>query len=240
MKKITLISITLFILIVSTIYIFGTADNSDVITRKVNQSGAGDKSVSYENKIKKHKKLNIKHIASPNIDILTIKKQLESAQSASAGIGISEVFKHNTLNDCYLVINGNVYDVTSYIPYHPAGSRIIARYCGNEVTGIFAQIHSNRAWDLLKNYKIGTISAGKIDVMPKLLEILSTSIAEKNPNAIVLKISPKPNAYIAKVIYDGRFYELHINNNGKIFKEEIGNDEIHWDTWDSDADDTAR
>lgn len=70
----------------------------------------------------------------------------------------ASVAKHNTRNDCYLIINNNVYSVSSYISSHPGGTENITDVCGQEVTGIFADIHSNKAWDLLKKYKIGTIS----------------------------------------------------------------------------------
>lgn len=70
---------------------------------------------------------------------------------------LSEVAKHSTPSDCYLVINNKVYNVSSFIGSHPGGARNITNNCGKEVTGIFAQIHSNRAWDLLIKYYIGSI-----------------------------------------------------------------------------------
>jgi len=71
---------------------------------------------------------------------------------------MNEVSSHNSKDDCYLVIRDNVYDVSSFIDSHPGGAEKIIEKCGQEVTGIFAQIHSNRAWDLLVDYKIGTIT----------------------------------------------------------------------------------
>jgi len=68
---------------------------------------------------------------------------------------MAEVSKHNTENDCYLVISNKVYDVSNYIGDHPGGREAITSRCGEEVTGIFASIHSNFAWDLLTNYYIG-------------------------------------------------------------------------------------
>jgi cytochrome b5 len=36
-----------------------------------------------------------------------------------------EIAKHNTLQDCWLIIDGSVYDVTKFLPLHPAGKNII-------------------------------------------------------------------------------------------------------------------
>ncbi len=77
--------------------------------------------------------------------------------SGNGKMTMSDVSSHNKRNDCYLVIKNNVYDVSSYISNHPGGQGKIISNCGQEVTGIFADIHSNFAWDLLKNYKIGQI-----------------------------------------------------------------------------------
>jgi len=70
----------------------------------------------------------------------------------------TEVAAHSNAGDCWLIVNGNVYDVTSYIPSHPGGRRRITDECGREVSSIFASIHSNRAWDLLGGYRIGPLT----------------------------------------------------------------------------------
>jgi cytochrome b involved in lipid metabolism len=75
----------------------------------------------------------------------------------SGAMTMANVAKHNKKNDCYLAIQNKVYDVSSYISSHPGGKGKIISVCGQEVTGVFASIHSNFAWDLLKNYQIGQI-----------------------------------------------------------------------------------
>ena len=47
---------------------------------------------------------------------------------------ISEVSKHNKPNDCWLIIESKVYDVTSYIPRHPASPNLIAEMCGRDAS----------------------------------------------------------------------------------------------------------
>lgn len=72
-------------------------------------------------------------------------------------LNMTEVATHNTKDSCYLVIQNKVYDVSSFISKHPGGQQKIISNCGKEVSGLFASIHSNAAWDLLKNYQIGEI-----------------------------------------------------------------------------------
>ncbi|MCL5017313.1 MAG: cytochrome b5 domain-containing protein [Patescibacteria group bacterium] len=80
-----------------------------------------------------------------------------TTQTTGPSFTAAEVAKHASASDCYLMINNKVYDVTSYIYQHPGGPSKIISNCGKEVTGIFAAIHSNFAWDILKNYYIGDI-----------------------------------------------------------------------------------
>ena len=40
-------------------------------------------------------------------------------------IKMEEVPKHKSREDCWTVVDGLVYDVTHYIPYHPGGKKIM-------------------------------------------------------------------------------------------------------------------
>jgi len=45
--------------------------------------------------------------------------------------------QHNKSNDAWMAINGKVYDVTAYIPYHPGGERELMRVAGRDGTKLF-------------------------------------------------------------------------------------------------------
>lgn len=49
--------------------------------------------------------------------------------AAEKSFTIDEVAKHATGNDCWIAINEKVYDVSSYIPKHPAPKSAIVKYC---------------------------------------------------------------------------------------------------------------
>ncbi len=83
----------------------------------------------------------------------------------TSGITMAELATHNTQSDCWLLINGKVYDVTAYIPVHPGGVSQIRNNCGQESTTAFntrggSGSHSNNARNLLNNYYIGDIAGG--------------------------------------------------------------------------------
>ena len=57
----------------------------------------------------------------------------------------AEVAKHNTPADCWVIINGKVYDVTSWVPKHPGGAMIYVR-AGLDCTSLFKAYHQESAW----------------------------------------------------------------------------------------------
>ena len=63
----------------------------------------------------------------PNSDVPSLKS-----------FSLVEVATHNSADDCWTVINANVYDITSYIPRHPGGEEIL-RACGTDGTTLFEQ-----------------------------------------------------------------------------------------------------
>lgn len=72
-------------------------------------------------------------------------------------LNTAEVSKHNIETDCYLIVKNKVYDVSTYISKHPGGRRKIVNTCGEEVSSVFASIHSNFAWNLLNDYYVGNL-----------------------------------------------------------------------------------
>lgn len=52
-----------------------------------------------------------------------------------------EIMKHNTADDCWMVVKGVVYDVSQFHKYHPGGSEIIVKYGGKEATELFDAFH---------------------------------------------------------------------------------------------------
>lgn len=52
-----------------------------------------------------------------------------------------EVRQHRSQDSCWVVLYGNVYDVTSFLPDHPGGSKIILQLAGSDATEEFDPVH---------------------------------------------------------------------------------------------------
>merc|ERR1719401_2841174 len=57
------------------------------------------------------------------------------------GITLAEVAKHNTKTDCWVVVNGEVLDVTKFLSEHPGGELAIITFAGKDATEEFNMIH---------------------------------------------------------------------------------------------------
>jgi len=69
----------------------------------------------------------------------------------TAVYSIEEVAQHNTKDDCWMIINGHVYDITAYFPHHPGGVRSLLKFAGKDGTEN-VQFHSSKMMHLLDNY----------------------------------------------------------------------------------------
>ncbi|KNZ74924.1 Cytochrome b2, mitochondrial [Termitomyces sp. J132] len=52
-----------------------------------------------------------------------------------------EVAKHNSRDSCWIIVHGQVYDVTEFLDDHPGGSKIILKYAGKDATQEYDPIH---------------------------------------------------------------------------------------------------
>jgi cytochrome b involved in lipid metabolism len=79
--------------------------------------------------------------------------------SQNTVLNISEIAKHNLRNDCWLLIDNKIYNVTSYISSHPGGVGNITNYCGREASSAFNGLpHSTSAHSLLAQYYVGDLN----------------------------------------------------------------------------------
>ncbi|KAI9442652.1 Flavocytochrome c [Lactarius indigo] len=64
-----------------------------------------------------------------------------SSPSAGGSYTIDEVAKHNKKDDIWVVVDGQVLDVTKFLPDHPGGEKAILLYAGRDATEEFNMLH---------------------------------------------------------------------------------------------------
>ncbi|KKY23884.1 putative mitochondrial cytochrome b2 [Phaeomoniella chlamydospora] len=62
--------------------------------------------------------------------------------SRNTRISVEEVSKHSTDQDCWLVIDNEIWDLTEFAPQHPGGAAIILKYGGRDATEPYNEIHA--------------------------------------------------------------------------------------------------
>ena len=73
---------------------------------------------------------------------------------------MDDVKKKNTSAACWTVIDGNIYDLTKWIPVHRGGPQAITFLCGKDGTSSFKAQHEGAStpMSVLANYVIGTLT----------------------------------------------------------------------------------
>lgn len=82
--------------------------------------------------------------------------------SSSLTLSTESVATHARPDDCWVIIDGSVYDVTLYLALHPGGNSRISQYCGADASQGFAAkggkgIHSALARAILSRLKVGAL-----------------------------------------------------------------------------------
>ncbi|MEW6611012.1 MAG: cytochrome b5-like heme/steroid binding domain-containing protein [Patescibacteria group bacterium] len=73
----------------------------------------------------------------PNSPQNSFKDSPPSSQNGALILSEDEITKHDTPQDCWMVIEENVYAVTAYKNLHPGGAQAITSYCGTDATQAF-------------------------------------------------------------------------------------------------------
>jgi cytochrome b involved in lipid metabolism len=80
------------------------------------------------------------NIESESLQQQEIEVQSES-ESATTTYTMAEVEANSSKESCYTIIDGKVYNITSYIPQHPGGERDIMKICGRDGSSMFGRQH---------------------------------------------------------------------------------------------------
>ncbi|CAH2033897.1 unnamed protein product [Thlaspi arvense] len=82
---------------------------------------------------------------------------------------MEEAATHNKQDDCWIVIDGKVYDVSSYMNDHPGGDDVLLAVTGKDATDEFEDAgHSKSARELMEKYFIGELDEASVPEIPEL------------------------------------------------------------------------
>lgn len=93
-----------------------------------------------------------------------------------------EVQKHNSADSCWVIVHGEAYDVTEFLPDHPGGSGIILKYAGKDATEEYDPIHPPGTLEenLPKEKCLGKVDPDTIKVEPKE----EKKVAKRDPSEL--------------------------------------------------------
>lgn len=98
--------------------------------------------------------------------------EVEPTSSGARKWSGKEVGKHNSKQDCWVIIHGRAYDVTEFKAEHPGGSKIIEKFAGKDATETYDPIHPPDTLDkyLPKDKHMGEVNMKTVKVEKEELD----------------------------------------------------------------------
>jgi len=80
--------------------------------------------------------------------------------ASTTGYTMTQVRSNNTAKSCWAVIDGNVYNLTTWINSHPGGAGAIVSLCGTDATSAFNSQHGNQGKPAakLESFRLGALT----------------------------------------------------------------------------------
>ena len=92
---------------------------------------------------------------------VTLENSASTVVAPAGGVNLStsEVKSHNSKSDCWSIVNGKVYNLTTYVQSHPGGAGVIASICGKDGTNAFTNQHKTQGKpnSVLSGFLLGSV-----------------------------------------------------------------------------------
>ncbi|CAJ1976020.1 unnamed protein product [Sphenostylis stenocarpa] len=83
--------------------------------------------------------------------------------SSPKTLTFEEVSKHNHKKDCWIIVNGKVYDITPFLDDHPGGDEVLLTSTAKDATIDFEDVgHSDSAIEMMEKYFIGKLDTSTL------------------------------------------------------------------------------
>lgn len=124
-----------------------------------------------------------------------------AAADQAAEYSLKDVASHKSANDAWMVIHGQVYDVTKYIHDHPGGAEVLVEAAGADASEAFDSAgHSEDAFEIMAEYRVGKAKGGSTK-KPAAKVVRIASVPPPAPSgASSAATSPKKIAAAASVV----------------------------------------
>lgn len=135
-------------------------------------------------------------------------------------IPMEEVEKHDKDDDCWFVVNGQVYDGTKFLKEHPGGAESIIMASGADATDDFMAIHSETAKKMLVDYHLGRLKA---NVLPVPRGVATLDRSQPRPTFLNPKIWQKSRLLRKRhITHDTRLFEFQLEHENQCLGLPIG------------------
>ncbi|KAF7268158.1 hypothetical protein GWI33_018621 [Rhynchophorus ferrugineus] len=116
---------------------------------------------------------------------------------------VAQVKEQNKQDKVLVLINNDVYDVTSFLNEHPGGEEVLLEQAGKDATEAFEDVgHSSDAREKMKSFKVGTLVASeRKPEQPKKSAVDWKETGESSDSSLKSWVIPIALGLVATLIY---------------------------------------
>ena len=86
-------------------------------------------------------------------------EELNLSEAQLQDVSMAELQKHTSREDCWLAIDGVVYDITPWLQRHPGGAKMLLEKAGSDASKMFHLLqHSDAARAAAKRLVVGRLA----------------------------------------------------------------------------------
>lgn len=100
-------------------------------------------------------------------------------------ISLQEVQTHYSTSDAWIILNNVVYDITTFLPLHPGGEKILIPLLGQDATNEFDDVgHSEEAKKMLIPMTKGKLAATSTGMQHSMTRTIRSTTTQQKPSTI--------------------------------------------------------